>query len=121
MGETHEILQGERGDQSDPLMPLLFSLAQHRSSLAINARLIEGESLFAFWVGDVNKVIQQELCSRANIQVHHGKTKVWIKQRRAMMQQGWSKRIPQCRLGTERCGAHHAREWSTKETATIPC
>ena len=48
MGETHEILQGEGGEQGDPLMPLLFSLGQHRALLAVNARFIEGESLFAF-------------------------------------------------------------------------
>ena len=88
MGETHEILQGEGGEQGDPLMPLLFSLGQHRALLAVNARLIEGESLFAFLddlcvlcsperVGEVHKVIQQELWSRDNIRVHHGKTKVW--------------------------------------------
>ena len=88
MGETHEIFQGEGGEQGDPLMPLLFSLEQHRALLAVNARLVEGESVFAFLddlyvlcsperVGEVHKVIQQELWSRANIRVHHGKTKVW--------------------------------------------
>ena len=88
MGEIHEILQGEGGEQGDPLMPLLFSLGQHRALLAVNARLIEGESLFAFLddlyvlcsperIGEVHKVILQELWSRANIRVHHGKTKVW--------------------------------------------
>ena len=88
MGEIHEILQGEGGEQGDPLMSLLFSLGQHRALLAVNARLIEGESLFAFLddlyvlcsperVGEVHKVIQQELWSRVNIRVHHGKTKVW--------------------------------------------
>ena len=45
MGETHE---REGGEQGDPLMPLLFSLGQHRALRAVNARLIEGESLFAF-------------------------------------------------------------------------
>ena len=27
MGDTHEIVRGEGGEQGDPLMPLLFSLA----------------------------------------------------------------------------------------------
>ena len=69
-------------------MPLLFSLGQNRALLAVNARLIDGESLFAFHddlyvlclperVGEVHRVIQHELWSRANIRVHHGKTKVW--------------------------------------------
>ena len=48
MGETHEILQGEGGEQGDPVMPLLFSLGQHRALLAVNAHLIDGESFFAF-------------------------------------------------------------------------
>ena len=88
MGDTHEIMQGEGGEQGDPLMPLLFSLGQHSALLAINAKLKEGESLFAFLddlyvlcspgrVREVHKVIQDELWGRANIQVHHGKTKVW--------------------------------------------
>ena len=29
VGDVHNILQGEGGEQGDPLMPLLFSLAQH--------------------------------------------------------------------------------------------
>ena len=29
VGDVHDIHQGEGGKQGDPLMPLLFSLAQH--------------------------------------------------------------------------------------------
>ena len=72
MGDTHEIMQGEGGEQGDPLMPLLFSLGQHSALLAINAKLKEGESLIAFLddlyvlcsprrVREVHKVIQDEL------------------------------------------------------------
>ena len=48
MGTTHEILQGEGGEQGDPLMPMLFSLEQHRALVASQARSREGERLFAF-------------------------------------------------------------------------
>ena len=49
MGDTHEIIQGEGGEQGDPLMPLLFSLGQHSALLAINAKLKEGESCLLSW------------------------------------------------------------------------
>ena len=53
--------------------------------MSVNERFIERESFFIFLdlhvlperVGEVHKVIQQELWSRTNIRVHHGKTKVW--------------------------------------------
>ena len=47
MGEVHEIAQGEGGEQGDPLMPLLFSLGQHAALAAADARLEDGERLFA--------------------------------------------------------------------------
>ena len=34
-GITHTILQGEGGEQGDPLMPMLYSLGQHRALEAI--------------------------------------------------------------------------------------
>ena len=88
MGTTHEVRQGEGGEQGDPLMPLLFSLGQHRALVAVQARLREGERLFAFLddvyvicapdrAGDVHKILQEELWRHAKIQVHHGKTKMW--------------------------------------------
>ena len=40
--------QGEGGEQGDPLMPLSFSLGQHRALVAVNAELQEGEQLMAF-------------------------------------------------------------------------
>ena len=72
MGDTHEIMPGEGGEQGDPLMPLLCSLGQHSALFAINAKLNVGECLFAFLedvhvlcspgrVGEPHKVIQHEL------------------------------------------------------------
>ena len=53
--------------------------------MSVNERFIEREYFFVLLglhvlperVGEVHKVVQQELWSRANIRVHHGKTKVW--------------------------------------------
>ena len=47
-GDNHTIIQGEGGEQGDPLMPLLYSLGQHRALVATSARMVEGECLMAF-------------------------------------------------------------------------
>ena len=46
-GHRHDIEQHEGGEQGDPLMPLLFSLAIH-NALAVKEELEAGEMLFAF-------------------------------------------------------------------------
>ena len=48
VGENVDIFQGEGGEQGDPLMPMLFSLGQHKALVAANAELREGERLMAF-------------------------------------------------------------------------
>ena len=48
LGGVHSVLQGEGGEQRDPLMPMLFSLGQHAALMAVAARLREGERLLAF-------------------------------------------------------------------------
>ena len=48
VGENVDTLQGDGGEQGDPLMPLLFSLGQHRALVAVNAELQEGERLMTF-------------------------------------------------------------------------
>ena len=45
---TNHIQQGERGEQFDPLMPLLFALAPHSVLVSVPERLQDGEFLFAF-------------------------------------------------------------------------
>ena len=83
MGDTQVIPQGE-GEQGDPLMPLLFCLGLHRALVAANARLQEGETLFAFLddvyatcapdrVLVVHRILQQEIQTHCCISVHHGK------------------------------------------------
>ena len=45
LGEVHEILQGEGGEQGDPLMPALFALGQHKVLDAIQRNLRQDEKL----------------------------------------------------------------------------
>ena len=47
-GERHWIWQHEGGEQGDPLMPLLFSLAIHDALVEVRRHLREGELLFAY-------------------------------------------------------------------------
>ena len=48
IGVTHEIHQGEGGEQGDPLMPLLSALGQHKSLVEAQARLRGNEIVFAY-------------------------------------------------------------------------
>ena len=88
LGVSQDIAQGEGGEQGDPLMPLLFSLGQHRALEAIAARLEEGERLFAYLddvyvvcnpakVSEVHAILAQELERHAHIRLHLGKTQTW--------------------------------------------
>ena len=47
-GVTHTIFQGDGGEQGDPLMPMLYSLGQHRALEAIDRSLQPTETLMAF-------------------------------------------------------------------------
>ena len=87
-GTVHHVRQGEGGKQGDPLMPLLFSLALHRSLVSVKSHLEDGEKLFAFLddvyvicrparVLKVFRLLEHELSSKACISVHRGKTQIW--------------------------------------------
>ena len=87
-GKVHDIDQGEGGEQGDPLMPMLFSLGQHNALRAVQARLQEGELIFAYLddvyivcsperVSAIYAILQEELWRHARIRIHHGKTQVW--------------------------------------------
>ena len=87
-GLVHDIDQGERGEQGDPMMPLLFSLGQHRALCAVQRRLRRDELMFAFLddiyvktsperVSQVYGILQQVLWRHARVRVHDGKTRVW--------------------------------------------
>ena len=58
-GATHRILQGDGGEQGDPLMPLLFSLGIHEALREVSEQLLPGEKLCAF-LDDVYVVCQPE-------------------------------------------------------------
>ena len=87
-GAAHSIVQGEGGEQGDPLMPALFALAQHPALEAVQASLQPDEVLFAF-LDDIYVVshpdrtqpifarLQTALQDLAGIQLHQGKTRIW--------------------------------------------
>ena len=87
-GRHREIRQQEGGEQGDPLMPLLFSLAVHNALQEVQAELLPGEWLFAF-LDDVYALSTPERCRkiydlladrllhRAGIRLHTGKTRTW--------------------------------------------
>ena len=58
-GQPHDVLQGEGGEQGDPLMPALYALGQHAALEEANAALQPGEFLFAF-LDDVYAVCSPE-------------------------------------------------------------
>ena len=87
-GEVHKIPQGEGGEQGDPMMPLLYSLGQHRALEAINREMRADQHLMAFLddiflvtmpqdVGAAYAIVQEKLWVHSCIRVHVGKTKVW--------------------------------------------
>ena len=51
-GCSHTIVQGEGGEQGDPLMPALFALAQHDALVAAKADLRKGAGLLGRPVRD---------------------------------------------------------------------
>ena len=82
-GVQHRIIQAEGGEQGDPLMPLLFSLAIHDSLQQAQREFRADENLFAF-LDDVyftsptpNRTRTAYDCLGAGIQIHTGKTRVW--------------------------------------------
>ena len=45
---SHEIIQGEGGEQGDPLMSVFFAVGQHRALVATSERLLPDEHFMAF-------------------------------------------------------------------------
>ena len=87
-GVNHEIPQGEGGEQSDPLMPVLFALRLHQALIAVQANLLPSECVLAFLddiyvvcspgrVSDVYASLQHVLWRHSRIEVHQGKTQLW--------------------------------------------
>ena len=87
-GVAHEVLQAEGGEQGDPLMPALYSPAQHPALAGTQALLSEGETVFAFLdnidvvaaperIRPILTALQAALWEHARIQLHAGKTRIW--------------------------------------------
>ena len=87
-GRRHVIEQHEGGEQGDPLMPLLFSLAIHNALVEVQANLQDDEHLFAYLddvyvltspepVRDVFNLLSEKLFNLAGIQLHSGKIGTW--------------------------------------------
>ena len=88
-GVQHDIHQHEGGEQGDPLMPLLFSLAIHNALAEVSEGMLPTELLFAF-LDDVYVVsnpdrtrplydLLGEKLAHAGIRLHAGKTRMWNK------------------------------------------
>ena len=87
-GAVSHVEQGEGGEQGDPLMPYLFSWGIHDALAEVARKLQADEDIFAF-LDDVYVVsepartqtsyedLAHELLTKAGIQLHLGKTRVW--------------------------------------------
>ena len=88
VGDIHEICQLEGGEQGDPMMPMLYSLGQHRALLSVQAQLQAHERLLAFLDDiyvvtdpertlEVHDILRAELWRHSHIRVNEGKTQIW--------------------------------------------
>ena len=90
LGVVHDIQQGEGGEKGDALMPMLFSLGQHRAL----DQLQENEKLFPFLddiyrlrpdrVGNVHQLLQRELWDYARISLTWARHKCGTEQANAL-------------------------------------
>ena len=80
-GVPHEILQGEEGEQGDPLMPALCALGQHAALTQVDATSHQGEMVFAYF-DDIHVLCDPSRVAEIFLQVswhpvNLGKTMVW--------------------------------------------
>jgi hypothetical protein len=89
-GATHEILQGEGGEQGCPLMPALFALAQHDALVSAAGKLQPNERLFAFLddlyvvstptrAATAFQTVAEEVETHAGVKSHLGKLRAWCR------------------------------------------
>ena len=134
---AHDIRQAEGGEQRDPLVPLLFSLALDNALQEVQEQLHPGELLFAF-LDDVYAVaapnrnrpiydlLGAKLFERAGIRLHTGRTRTWNRdgQRPPVMEDlgpdEWSQesvKILGTPLGSDvHCHQHHSQIGGRGET-----
>ena len=87
-GDSHSIAQAEGGEQGDPLMPALFSLAQHPALAEVQGQLRDGEAICAYLddtyiiatperIHELHSAYQRALWAHARIELNSRKTRVW--------------------------------------------
>ena len=87
-GTAHEVRQAEGGEQGDPLMPALFSLAIQPALHRVQGLLRDGEAIFAFLddvyivalperVQQLHDAIAEAMWAHARVQLNAGKTRLW--------------------------------------------
>ena len=87
-GVPHDVVQGEGGEQGDPLMLALYALGQHAALQRTNARLQQGELLLAY-LDDLYLVTTRDraraafdevtsaVAELAGVRPHLGKLRAW--------------------------------------------
>ena len=87
-GHQHEIHQAEGGEQGDPLMPALYSLAQHDALVAADGELAPGEFILSF-LDDLYVITSRDRAcdalltmaavveTQASVWSHSGKLRAW--------------------------------------------
>ena len=89
-GTVHDVMQGEGGEQGDPLMPALFALAQHDALHRAKRQLHESDTIFAF-LDDLYlftsrerakgafDTVTEEVSTGAGVRTHLGNLRLWSK------------------------------------------
>ena len=100
-GCSHDIAQGEGGEQGETLMPALYSLAQHPALEEVQAQLPDGEANFAYLddryvlapterVQELYAAYERALWAHARVELNCRKTRVW----NAAGEDNWSHQAP---------------------------
>ena len=87
-GQTHPVQQAEGGEQGDPPMPALFSLASNTALQQFHQDLYDGERVAAYLddiyitaqpsrIRTLFDALAKHLSTHAGIRLHAGKTEVW--------------------------------------------
>ena len=82
LGEAWKMVQGERGEQGDPLMPLLFILGwlwSRKKAKGCSPSSMTHMSFVRLRVGEVYAIWEKALREKTGINIHQGKTKLWNK------------------------------------------
>ena len=87
-GNTHVVAQADGGEQGDPLMLGLYSVAQHGALVDADSKLLPDEKLFSFLddlyvtchrtrAYEAFRVVADSVQEHAGVRTHLGKLRVW--------------------------------------------